>query len=726
MAPVRAARPRHRPTGRAASAFGEPVNTPLRLHARPTSSLSLDADFLTLRPRQPALRRRLHVAAAGADRRRRRRQATMNRLYVVETSVTSTGAKADHRLALRAGEIEGVRPGAGGRAGGRRSAARPATAGAARAAGSTAVADDLRAAPRPPRRRLAGDRQPAAVHLLAHAINDQLGNVGQTVFYTAPSRPGRSIRLASLRELVEDMDSGRGRDAASILGGNPGLHRAGGLRLRASAMRKVPLRVHLEPLPGRDLAAVPLAPSRGPLPGNLERHPRLRRHGLDRAAADRAAVPGPVGPRTAVRARRRSCRRPATRSCAATGASTGSTQRPRATSSDFWQTALHDGVVAGTAFRRQVRVAAGRLGRSTSGRPARQPSADGAYEIVFQPDPTIYDGRFANNGWLQELPKPITHAHLGQRRPHEPGDGAGARRRPGRATPTAASTAAIISRRRRAATRRAARSRRPSGSCRATPTAAITVHLGYGRERAGRVGGTAEHKVGFNAYPLRTSDHPWFVRRPDSSQDRRHYLLACTQQHHLMENRELVRAGTLERVPRRSRDFAAEQGEGRRKRRDAASARQPLTLYQPLRLPRKHKWGMAIDLTTCVGCKACVVACQAENNIPVVGKEQVAARPRDALAAHRSLHRRARPTSPTRVSLPAGAVHALRERAVRVRLPRRGDRPQRRRPQRHGLQPLRRHALLLQQLSLQGAALQLLPLRRLRHARACGCSTTPT
>ena len=116
----------------------------------------------------------------------------------------------------------------------------------------------------------------------------------------------------------------------------------------------------------------------------------------------------------------------------------------------------------------------------------------------------------------------------------------------------------------------------------------------------------------------------------------------------------------------------------------------PLTLYPPVDYPGE-RWGMVIDLTACIGCNACVVACQAENNIPVVGKEQVP-RPRDALAARRPLLSTGAPDNPT-VLLSAGALHALRERAVRARVPGGRHRAQLRWPQRHGLQPLRRHAL---------------------------------
>ena len=159
----------------------------------------------------------------------------MNRLYVVETTVTNTGAKADHRLALRAQEIEGFARAVAAKLG----RIRRCRAGAVPAGHENwidAVAKDLQQH----RGRcvvLAGDRQPPVVHLLAHALNERLGNVGQTVLHTDPDRNGPVDQLESLRELVEDMDGGQ-VEMLVILGGNPGVHRAGRLPLRRVACRR--------------------------------------------------------------------------------------------------------------------------------------------------------------------------------------------------------------------------------------------------------------------------------------------------------------------------------------------------------------------------------------------------------------------------------------------------------------------------------------------------------
>ena len=290
----------------------------------------------------------------------------------------------------------------------------------------------------------------------------------------------------------------------------------------------------------------------------------------------------------------------------------------------FWQIALHDGIVAGTSFQAQsLTLRPGwQAGLPAPPRGGSSPEGTESYEIVFEPDPTIYDGRFANNGWLQELPKPLTTLTWDNAALMSPatakhlgiswGSYAHGGEHGGYYMPVVELKLddRIVE--------------APVWIMPGHANESITVHLGYGREKAGRVGGDQDHRVGFDAYRLRTSNHPWFAGGLTIRQTGKNQLLACTQQHHLMENRQTVRAGTLKEYQSpEGTDFAAKK-EQELEREETLRAPKPLTLYKPMP-PSEHKWGMVIDLTTCVGCQACVVACQAENNIPVVGKEQVAA-----------------------------------------------------------------------------------------------------
>jgi molybdopterin-containing oxidoreductase family iron-sulfur binding subunit len=575
--------------------------------------LSLDADFLTCGPGN--LR---HVADFMARRRVRTTadeapQAQMNRLYVVETMVSSTGAKADHRLALRAGEIENFARAVAARLG-VLAAATELTEPQARWA--AAVAKDLEQH----RERcvvLAGDRQPPVVHVLAHVLNDRLGNVGKTVIHTAPVEAEPIDQLQSLRELVEDMEQGR-VETLLILGGNPVYTAPADFRF-AERMQKVPLRAHLSlyqnetsrqchwHLPeahyleawgdarAYDGTASLVQPLIEPLYQGWSAHELLS------VFTNSARVPGLQTVRGYWRRYWEERGRP------------GSFDQ-------FWQTALHDGIIAGTAFQpRSVSLKEG-WQKHLESAPESKPAAPGEYEIVFQADPTIYDGCFANNGWLQELPKPITKLTWDNAAIMSPatakalGLGYGSYAHGGEHGGYHMPVVALELQGRKVEA--------PVWIMPGHADASVTVYLGYGREYAGRVGGSPGSPVGFDAYRLRTSEHPRFAPGLAIHKTSKQYLLACTQAHQLMENREVVRASTLEGY-RREPSFALEK-EREQERLETAQARKPLTLYEPSAYPA-HKWGMVIDLTACTGCKACVVACQAENNIPVVGKDQVAA-----------------------------------------------------------------------------------------------------
>jgi molybdopterin-containing oxidoreductase family iron-sulfur binding subunit len=590
-------------------AFGKPVNAVYDFR-KAKVVLSFDADFLTCGPgnlhyvRDFISRRQVRTSEADA------KKAEMNRLYVVETAVTSTGAKADHRLALRASEIESLARAVAAKLG-----IQSAGASTTHDQWAGAVAQDLEKN----RGRclvLAGDRQPPAVHLLAHALNDRLGNVGHTVMYTAPIEVRPVDQTQSLRDLVDDMDQGR-VETLVILGGNPVFTAPADFRFQ-ERIQNVPLRVHLSlyqdetsrlchwHLPEThyleawsdtrafDGTASIVQPLIAPL-----YHGRSA-HELVAVFTDQLRVPGYEIVRRTWRQHWEG-------------------HKTEGDFEQFWQTAVHDGVVAGTRSEtKSVSLKEGWEKHLQSG--GSSGAAAGSYELAFQPDPTIYDGRFANNAWLQELPKPVSKLTWDNAVLMSPatakalgvtlGSYAHGGEHGGYVMPVVELRVGdqVM--------------RGPAWIVPGHADGSITVYLGYGRENAGRVGGVPGHSVGFNAYPLRTADRPWLVPGVEIQKTSATYTIACTQAHQLMENRACVRSARLAEYHDKPR-FASEK-EKKDEHDLTEAARKPLTMYRPYLYPER-KWGMVIDLTACTGCKACVVACQAENNIPVVGKDQVLA-----------------------------------------------------------------------------------------------------
>ena len=227
-------------------------------------------------------------------------------------------------------------------------------------------------------------------------------------------------------------------------------------------------------------------------------------------------------------------------------------------------------------------------------------------EIVFRPDPTIFDGRFANNGWLQELPKPLTKLSWDNAVLMSPATAQrlGISYRIGTTGGEHGRVHAdLIELRYRGRTIQA-----PGWIVPGHADDCVTVHFGYGRTRAGRVGTSA----GFNAYAIWNSDDLWHGVGAAIRKTGKEYPLACTQFHHNMEGRDLVRAGSLEEY-RKDPNFLQKLSH---------HAQPAASLYPPHKY-EGYAWGMTIDVNACIGCNACVVACQAENNIPIVGKTEV-------------------------------------------------------------------------------------------------------
>ena len=265
-----------------------------------------------------------------------------------------------------------------------------------------------------------------------------------------------------------------------------------------------------------------------------------------------------------------------------------------------WRRWLHDGVIPDTAFApRPVTLAA-----SAANAPAAEAGA--GIEISFRPDPSVHDGRYANNGWLQELPKPITKLVWDN------------------AVITSFATAERLRAENSVSTRggehgtidsdvveiryKGRSVKGPVFAVPGHPDDVVTVHLGYGRTRAGHIG----NGPGFNAYVLRTADGLWSGAGAEVAATGDSFPLACTQYHHLMEGRGQVRSVTKEEFIANPK--AVHEG-------FEAPAR-TITLYPDFKY-EGYKWGMSIDVNACIGCNACVVACHAENNIAVVGKDQV-------------------------------------------------------------------------------------------------------
>jgi molybdopterin-containing oxidoreductase family iron-sulfur binding subunit len=582
-------------------AFGEYVEAQYHLD-RADIVVALDADFLGCGPGA------LRYARDFSARRRPERAGGMNRLYALESMPTSTGSRADHRLPLTPGEVERAAYALASAVGVRTAAATSAAPATQKPV--AAIAADLQAH-RGASLVIAGDGQPPAVHALAHAMNEALGNVGRTVIYTDPVEAAPADHLQSLRDLVNDMNSG-GVDLLVIVGGNPVYTAPADLKF-ADAMARVNTRVHLSLYEDETSALchwqIPEAhfleawsdgraydgtvsivqPLIAPLYGGKSAHELLA------AMSDRPERSG----YDLVREHWRQERRGGLRSTS--GAKDTVPANPEFDRQ--WQRWLHDGVVPDTRFAaRAVTVRAAAVGGLE---PAPSPSAANGVEVCFRNDPSILDGRFANNGWLQELPKPITRLAWDNavfvspamadrlRLDNAPSWQGGEHGQ---------ILASVVEVRHRG---RAVRG--PVFPLPGHPDNCATIHMGYGRARAGQVGTGS----GFNANAIRTSEALWsgdseIVATGET------FPLACTQAHHLMEGRGMIRAISRDEYLNNPKSVHEGYEEPER----------AITLY-PNRSYEGHKWGMSIDVNACIGCNACVVGCQAENNIPVIGKDQV-------------------------------------------------------------------------------------------------------
>jgi MoCo/4Fe-4S cofactor protein with predicted Tat translocation signal len=556
-------------------AFGQPVETIYKLDAADVI-VSLDADFLSAG--FPGTTR----YARDFAKRRDPDSEKMSRLYVIESTPSATGAKADHRLPVTAGEVKqlgkdlqvALQGGVTHVLTGEREAI------------FNALVRDL-VGSRGASVVIAGDHQPPIVHALAHAINEKLGNVGKTVFYTDPVLASTTSQNDSVKDLVADMRAGK-VDLLVILGGNPVYDAPADLGFGdALKNSNIPIRVHLG-LYNDETAEL--------CHWHVNEAHYLESWGDTRAYDGTVSIAQPlIAPLYDGKTASEVVALLAGQSAATAHDLVQNYWKSKHAGADFdmwWRKSLEQGWIDGTTSQpKQVSI------KNTNFPASTQPSGQGV-ELNFRRDPSIYDGQFANNAWLQELPKPLSKMTWDN---------------PLQMSPKMAESKGIKSGDMVRVELNGKWAELPVWIQAGHPDNSVTVFLGYGRKRVGRVG----NDVGFDIYQLRYSATPWTATGVNVSKAAGTYVLATTQGYQAMEagdeNRPLVKTATLEEYKKEA-NFEEEKPAD-----DETLYRNPPYDYSK----EPYAWGMAIDLNSCVGCNNCIIACQSENNIPVVGKYQV-------------------------------------------------------------------------------------------------------
>jgi molybdopterin-containing oxidoreductase family iron-sulfur binding subunit len=619
-------------------AFGRPLRAQLSL-AKADVIVSLDADLLG--STTPGSLRHAREFA----RRRRPENGKLTRLYVVEGGFSLTGGMADHRLALRAAEVGAVAM---------KLAAELVAQGLAAPEAVKALVKDRGAAANDPQRafvqRLAKDllasrgasliavgaRQPASLHALACLLNGLLENAGKTVVYTEDPEGDAPSSVDGLAAVTQAMNAGT-VSTALVLGTNP-VHDAPADLGFAAAFAKVAQRVHLghryDETGRASTWHLPLAhylESWGDArawDGTLSAvQPLIAPLFAGRTAAELLALT--VGESKRARKGYELARKTFAE---ATGLAAASVEFERA-----WRGFLHDGVLAGSAFPAvdaQVAVDAV-IAAQTSDVPSL---GAGELELVLTPSSQLWDGRWANNAWLQEFPEPLTKLTW---------DNA-LLMHPVTARDLGVKGDDLVRLTVKQGGKTLGPIEVPTFVLPGMPRRSVALSLGYGR---GEAAGVVGKGVGVDAYPLRTSA-AMHVTTCAIETTGKSYYLATTQDHHAIRS-PIGDTETQDRVFGERIEFARGQdGTIVAQQKEASKYVAPLireaTVEEFEKDPRfakkivgpdpiktqmwdppqnfgaGYQWGMSIDLSACTGCGACVVACVAENNVPMVGKSEVA------------------------------------------------------------------------------------------------------
>lgn len=559
-------------------AFGEAAD-PIFDFKRADIVLSLDADFLY--SGSGAVR---YAGDFAARRDPQAKNPGMNRMYAVESTPSVTGGAADHRLPLSPDEIADFALALGSRLG--LDVEAPASM-KAHGKWIDALAADLESN-RGKGLVLAGEAVSPAIHALVFAINDTLGNMGRTVSMIDPIDFRQGDQTDSLTKLVEEINAGD-VDGLLILGGNPVYDAPADLNFQ-EALSKVRLSTHLSTHYNETSA---LSLWHIPESHYLESWGDLR--SFDGTLTLQQPLIAPLyETKSAVEVL-----------AALSGKGLQSDyELVRETWSErlglqgepfeeAWRSAIHDGLSSASAFEKRKPALRKAWKSAVRTRLAKRSKSEGL-SVIFRADPSVFDGRFANNGWMQELPRPVTKLTW---------DNAAF------ISPALAGELGLENERVVKLSVGEQSLEVPVWIVPGQAAKVITLHLGSGRTAAGSVG----NGVGFNAYTLRTSDALWQASNVTIEATARTTPLATTQTHHSMEGRNLVRETDLANFKKHP-DFAQHYGHG---------IDESASMFPDEHPYEGYAWGMNIDLSKCIGCNACSIACQSENNIPVVGPVEV-------------------------------------------------------------------------------------------------------
>jgi MoCo/4Fe-4S cofactor protein with predicted Tat translocation signal len=607
------------PVAAAQSVFGQTVK-PIYRFAKAERIVSLDADFLSSEAGSLYYSREFTKG-----RRVTKKDDPMNRLYVAESALTLTGSMADHRLRLASSHMLAFAAALAEKITGDAAFAKLAQGLDVKPEWLVECAADL-ADHKGSSLVVAGPHQPAAVHAIAYAINAALGNIGRTVDFVEVS----SDSASTISDLATAIKTGSVKTLV-IFGGNPVYNAPVDLdwaALQKSVGDVIRVGYYVDEtsaLAGTHLATahyleswgdartsdgtiVPVQPMILPLFGGITDIEILARIVGDAKTDGYSLVYETV-----------------------TGIAGGDAEKE-------FRRFLHDGLLANSAYSVvPVNFTSAGLAKLSNGSVAPVALSKANLEICFLNDHKLDDGRFANNGWLQECPDPITKISWDNAILVSP--------KLGKELGVDPKGALIqVSRKEEADFEQGAENahvftltvggRSVRGPVHIQPGLSnytVVVSLGYGRTKSGHVGTGA----GFSAYALRTAATRGFVTGATLTNTGERMKLANTQEHWSMEGRDLVREANHSEyqenpafvrsigLEAHSPSILGEEGEKMTPAERASKLPRGGSLYVTPAFDGKHQWGMSIDLNTCIGCNACVIACQAENNIPIVGKDQV-------------------------------------------------------------------------------------------------------